>query len=133
MPSNSRNYSLVKSGASFAFIRDERAVPTPGPGQVLLRVGAASLNYRDLLVLQDTQNNREGLIPLSDCAGTVKNASIHGILVGSVEQFERLNRFLATHRIHPVIDRKFGFDEAPAAYQHLKAAGHFGKVVIDFL
>ena len=61
-----------------------------------------------------------------------KNASIHGICVGSVEHFERLNRFLTTHRIHPVIDKTFGFDDAPAAYQHLGSATHFGKVVIDF-
>ncbi|MBI3523810.1 MAG: NAD(P)-dependent alcohol dehydrogenase [Betaproteobacteria bacterium] len=340
MTSNSRSYSLKKTGAAFAPTRGERAAPAPGPGQVLLSVGAASLNYRDLLVLQDTQNNREGLIPLSDCAGTVeavgagvtrwkagdrvspnffpdwhggaftmsyhqarvlgggqtdgvlsdtivvdaaslvevaahlslaeaaalpcagltawqalfergrlqasetvlvqgtggvamfglqlahaqgarvivtsssdakleraramgawqtinyrtqpdwdkaaldytggrgvdhilelggpdtcdrsiaaiapagriaqigvltgfdmqpnirplmfKNASINGILVGSVEHFERLNRFVEEHRIHPVIDRQFAFDEAPAAYQYLKEAGHFGKVVIDF-
>jgi NADPH:quinone reductase-like Zn-dependent oxidoreductase len=32
-----------------------------------------------------------------------------------------------------VIDRHFAFDEAPAAYEHLKAAGHFGKVVIDLV
>ncbi len=61
-----------------------------------------------------------------------KNASIHGICVGSVEHFERLNRFLTTHLIHPVIDKTFGFDDAPAAYQHLGSATHFGKVVIDF-
>lgn len=60
-----------------------------------------------------------------------KNVTIDGICVGSVEHFERLNRFLATHRIHPVIDKTFGFDEAPAAYQHLASATHFGKIVID--
>ncbi len=62
-----------------------------------------------------------------------RNASIHGICVGSVEHFERLNRFVATHRIRPVIDEHFAFDEAPAAYEHLKAAGHFGKLVVDFV
>jgi NADPH:quinone reductase-like Zn-dependent oxidoreductase len=61
-----------------------------------------------------------------------KNASIDGICVGSVEHFERLNRFLATYRIHPVIDRTFGFDGAPAANGHLPSATHFGKFVIDF-
>ena len=61
-----------------------------------------------------------------------KNASIDGICVGSVEHFERLNQFLAKHRITPVIDKTFAFDDAPAAYQHLASATHFGKVVIDF-
>ena len=59
-----------------------------------------------------------------------KNASIDGICVGSVQHFERLNQFLATHRFHPVIDKAFAFDDAPAAYEHLKSAAHFGKVVI---
>ncbi len=340
MTPNSRSYRLARSGASLGLALGESAAPAPDPGQVLVRLGAASLNYRDLLILQDAKSNGEGLIPLSDGAGTVvavgagvsrwkegdrvspnffpdwragafstaylakalgggqtdgvlsdyivaddaslvgvaahltlaeaaalpcagltawqalfergalqagetvlvqgtggvalfglqlasaqgarvivtsssdakleraralgawqtinyraqpdwdkaaleftdgrgvdhilelggpdtyersiaaiapggriaqigvltgfaaqpnirplqfKNASIHGICVGSVEDFERLNRFVAMHDIHPVIDRQFGFDEAPAAYRHLAAAGHFGKVVIDIL
>jgi NADPH:quinone reductase-like Zn-dependent oxidoreductase len=60
-----------------------------------------------------------------------KNASINGICVGSVEHFEHLNQFLSAHRIHPVIDRTFAFDDTPAAYGHLQSAAHFGKVVID--
>jgi NADPH:quinone reductase-like Zn-dependent oxidoreductase len=62
-----------------------------------------------------------------------KNVSIHGICVGSVEHFERLNQFITTHQIHPVIDQHFGFDEVPAAYEHLKAAVHFGKLVVDLV
>ena len=60
-----------------------------------------------------------------------KNASINGICVGSVQHFEHLNQFLSTHRIHPVVDKTIAFDDAPAAYAHLKSASHFGKVVID--
>ena len=338
MTQNSRNFRLAKSGDSLALARSDSAAGEPGPRQVLVRVGATSLNYRDLLTLQDAHANREGLIPLSDGAGTVeavgaevsrwhegdrvspnfftdwrggtfsqaylasalgggqtdgvlsdyivadeaslvevaahltlaeaatlpcagvtawqalfergalqagetvlvqgtggvalfglqlasaqgarvivtsssdaklerartlgawqtinycarpdwdkavldltdgrgvdhilelggpdtydrsiaavtaggriaqigvltgfasqpnilplqfKNASIHGICVGSVEHFERLNRFVATHQIHPVIDQQFAFEEAPAAYQRLLAAGHFGKLVIN--
>lgn len=60
-----------------------------------------------------------------------KNASIHGICVGSVEHYERLSQFLTLHRIHPVIDRSFGFDDVAAAYEHLRSGAHFGKVVVD--
>ena len=60
-----------------------------------------------------------------------KNASIHGICVGSVRHFERLNQFLSTHRIRPVIDKTFAFDDSAAAYAHLKSASHFGKVLIE--
>ncbi|WP_374351148.1 NAD(P)-dependent alcohol dehydrogenase [Chitinimonas sp.] len=60
-----------------------------------------------------------------------KNASINGICVGSVKHYERLNAFLTKHRIHPVIDRQFAFDDAEAAYTTLAGASHFGKLVIS--
>jgi NADPH:quinone reductase-like Zn-dependent oxidoreductase len=51
----------------------EKPVPTPGHGQVLVRILAASLNYRDLLVLSGSysRNLPIPLIPLSDGAGEV--------------------------------------------------------------
>ena len=52
----------------------ERPDPEPGPGEVLIRLAAASLNYRDLVVLQAGYGRRTGglpLIPLSDGAGEV--------------------------------------------------------------
>jgi NADPH:quinone reductase-like Zn-dependent oxidoreductase len=33
--------------------------------------------------------------------------------------------------VRPVIDRSFTFGDAPAAFDHLRAAGHIGKVVIE--
>jgi len=59
-----------------------------------------------------------------------KNASINGICVGSVKHFERLNAFVAEHAIHPIIDEVFAFDEAPLAYERLRAAQHIGKIAI---
>lgn len=61
-----------------------------------------------------------------------KNASIHGICVGSIAMYERLNAFVARHGIHPVIDQRFGFDDAPAAIAQLRSAEHVGKLVIEF-
>jgi alcohol dehydrogenase len=48
--------------------------PSPGPGQVLVRLRAASLNFRDVLALRGGYGSRQksaGLIPLSDGAGEV--------------------------------------------------------------
>jgi NADPH:quinone reductase-like Zn-dependent oxidoreductase len=51
----------------------ERPDPAPGPGQVAVRVRAASLNYRDLLTVLGRYNPKQRLplVPCSDGAGEV--------------------------------------------------------------
>jgi len=53
----------------------EVAIPTPGPGEILIKVAAVSLNYRDKLLVDDgfglPDPQTEPLIPLSDLSGTV--------------------------------------------------------------
>jgi NADPH:quinone reductase-like Zn-dependent oxidoreductase len=41
-----------------------------------------------------------------------------------------MNAFIARHKLKPVIDRTFSFEEAPAAFTYLESGSHFGKVVI---
>jgi NADPH:quinone reductase-like Zn-dependent oxidoreductase len=60
------------------------------------------------------------------------NATIDGICVGSRKHLEEVIAFFEEHRIEPVIDRSFTFQEAPQAFDYLKGATHFGKVVIEF-
>ena len=52
----------------------DREGKAPGPGQVLVQMTAASLNFRDLLVVKGTYNPkmRRPLVPLSDGAGIVE-------------------------------------------------------------
>ena len=59
-----------------------------------------------------------------------KAITLQGIYVGSRAMFAAMNTALAQHKIEPVIDRIFSFDETPEAFRHLEAARHFGKVVI---
>ena len=51
----------------------DRPLPQPGPGQVRVRITAATLNYRDLLVVEGRYNPklRLPLVPLSDGAGVI--------------------------------------------------------------
>jgi NADPH:quinone reductase-like Zn-dependent oxidoreductase len=60
----------------------------------------------------------------------MQNVRLQGILVGHRESVEAMNRAIALHGLRPVIDRAFPFEEAPAAFAHLAAGGHFGKIVV---
>ena len=59
-----------------------------------------------------------------------RHITVSGIGIGSRTDFEAMNRAIALHGVKPVVDRVFAFDEAKAAYEHLQARSHFGKVVI---
>ena len=65
-------YEVQKFGIANLAIVD-RPTPEPGPRQVLVRLKAASLNYRDLMVVTGTYNPKMKLpaVPLSDGAGEV--------------------------------------------------------------
>jgi len=63
----------------------ERPLPQPGPRQVLIKVKAASLNYRDLGVIKRGMPGRSGaMVPLSDGAGevTAVGAGVSRVKVG---------------------------------------------------
>jgi NADPH:quinone reductase-like Zn-dependent oxidoreductase len=59
-----------------------------------------------------------------------KQIEVHGILVGSRETFEGMNRAIALHGMRPVVSKVFGFEEAPEALRYLRSGAHFGKVVV---
>jgi NADPH:quinone reductase-like Zn-dependent oxidoreductase len=74
---------------------------------------------------------------LSGIAGEVqlghilhKALTVRGIYVGSRAIFQAMNQSIAQHRIEPVIDHVFSFDESPVAFRQLETAQHFGKIVI---
>jgi NADPH:quinone reductase-like Zn-dependent oxidoreductase len=54
----------------------ERTRPEPGLREVLVRLKAASLNHRDLMVIKGTYNTKlkRPMVPLSDGAGVVEEA-----------------------------------------------------------
>ncbi len=59
-----------------------------------------------------------------------KSIAVQGIYVGSRGMFEDMLRAISLHTIEPVIDRCFAFDEARAAFEHMAAGAHFGKIVV---
>src|SRR6185295_3480152 len=72
-----RAYQLPKGGAGIdALTIVERPKPVPGHRQVLVKVAACSLNFRDLGIVRGTYRmpSKENLVPLSDGAGEVIEA-----------------------------------------------------------
>ncbi|MBF0588492.1 MAG: NAD(P)-dependent alcohol dehydrogenase [Magnetococcales bacterium] len=64
----------------------KRDMPEPGPGQVVVKMGAASLNFRDLMMVKGLYNPRQPLplVPLSDGAGEIvaAGAGVTRVAVG---------------------------------------------------
>jgi NADPH:quinone reductase-like Zn-dependent oxidoreductase len=60
----------------------------------------------------------------------VKSVKVQGIYVGSREMFEEMNRAISLAGMRPVVDRVFGFEEAPEAMRYMATGAHFGKVCI---
>jgi NADPH:quinone reductase-like Zn-dependent oxidoreductase len=69
-----RTYQLPKGGAGIdALAKTERPDPKPGHRQVVVKVAACSLNFRDLGIVRGTYRVPvpDNLVPLSDGAGEV--------------------------------------------------------------
>jgi NADPH:quinone reductase-like Zn-dependent oxidoreductase len=63
-------------------------------------------------------------------AMVARNARLQAITVGSRETFEAMTRAIALHRLEPVIDRVFAFEELRPALDHMASGAHFGKISI---
>ncbi|RYG39405.1 NAD(P)-dependent alcohol dehydrogenase [bacterium] len=61
---------------------------------------------------------------------THKLLDVHGIYVGSVAMFGRMNAAIEANGLKPVIDQTFEYKDAPTAYDALAGAGHFGKIIV---
>ncbi len=60
----------------------------------------------------------------------MKGVRVQGIFVGSRVMFEEMNRAIALHKLRPVVDRVFPFEEAVEALRYMESGAHFGKIVI---
>ncbi|MEM8636721.1 MAG: NAD(P)-dependent alcohol dehydrogenase [Pseudomonadota bacterium] len=63
--------AVKKPGGPGNLIIEERTDPAPGPGEILVRVKASSLNYHDFVVVMGGIPTDDGRIPMSDGAGEV--------------------------------------------------------------
>ncbi len=82
-----RSYHLDRTGDFAGIVMREHPEPKPGPHDVLIRVHASSLNYRDIAMVLGTYGGpppRPGTIPLSDGAGEIVavGPAVRGYKVG---------------------------------------------------
>ena len=68
-----RAYQIERFGGPEGLVLAERDIPSPGVGEVLVRVRASSLNFRDLMILSGGYPAPVSLgrVPISDGAGEV--------------------------------------------------------------
>ena len=89
-------YRLESIGSLDGLAAREEATPVPAAGEVLVRVKASALNFRDLAILlgKSPFPVRPGVVPLSDAAGEVEAV---GRGVSTLKVGDRvLSRFLPT-------------------------------------
>jgi NADPH:quinone reductase-like Zn-dependent oxidoreductase len=60
----------------------------------------------------------------------MRQVRMQGIGVGHRNGFEAMMRAIDQHRIAPVIDRVFAFEQLKEAMAYLKSGAHFGKICI---
>jgi NADPH:quinone reductase-like Zn-dependent oxidoreductase len=68
-----RVYQLDRPGSLDCLVLAERDIPSPAAGELLVRVRASSLNFRDLMIIngQYPMPVPSGRVPLSDGAGEI--------------------------------------------------------------
>ncbi len=63
--------AVKKPGGPGNLVIEDRPDPTPGAGEILVRIHASSLNYHDFVVVMGGIPTDDGRIPMSDGAGEV--------------------------------------------------------------
>jgi NADPH:quinone reductase-like Zn-dependent oxidoreductase len=103
---------VIEVGGAQTLAQSLRAVR---PGGTISIIGVLSGTTTDL-----------NLLPV-----LMQNVRLQGVIVGHRENFEDLNRAIAQTRLEPVVDKTFAFDDVLAAFEHMAAGKHFGKICVD--
>jgi NADPH2:quinone reductase len=114
----------------------EQATPEPGPGQVLLELKAASLNFPDLLIVQNKYQMKPPLpfVPGSEYAGVVRalGEGVKHLQIGQAVACLTGTGGFATHALAPAdrcmpLPNGFPFEDA-AAFIMTYATSHHALI-----
>jgi NADPH:quinone reductase-like Zn-dependent oxidoreductase len=104
----------------------DHVVETGGAGTIDESIKAAAMGGSISLVgLLTGAGGRLDMLPI-----LAKTLCIQGVVVGSVEMFERMIGMVEHLGIRPVIDEAFEMQDIAAALEYLKSGRHLGKVII---
>jgi NADPH:quinone reductase-like Zn-dependent oxidoreductase len=74
-------------------------------------------------------NGFKGLINTADIME--KNIRLQGVVVGSKQMFENMNKALEKNNLIPVVDKVFPFEETKKALKYFETENYFGKICIS--
>jgi len=104
----------------------DHVVETGGAGTIDESIKATAFGGSISLVgLLTGAGGRLDMLPI-----LAKTLRIQGVVVGSVEMFERMIAMIEHLGISPVIDQAFEMQDIAAALTYLKSGRHLGKVII---
>ncbi|MFC4908513.1 zinc-dependent alcohol dehydrogenase family protein [Actinomadura gamaensis] len=105
----------------------DRVVDAAGPLETSLKSVAVT---GDVAFVGYWLSGEVGARPVDPALLFMAGASLHRIATGSRAHFLEMNRAVAAHRVRPVIDRVFPFEDVPDALRYGEAGGGFGKIII---
>lgn len=77
-----------------------------------------------------TGNLSGAVVPFNIYDTVPSNATLRGISVGSIDNFQALLKAINTVKLKPVIDTVFPIDQIHEAYRYMQQGTFFGKIVI---
>ena len=104
----------------------DHVIETGGAGTIDESIKATAMGGSISLVgLLTGAGGRLDMLPI-----LAKTLRIQGVVVGSVEMFERMVGMIEHLGIRPVIDEAFEMQDIAAAFEYLRSGRHLGKVII---
>jgi NADPH:quinone reductase-like Zn-dependent oxidoreductase len=99
-------------------------------GKNTLPMSAQCLAYTGTLSVVGGLSGYDGEIPASDLI--MKRARAQGIYVGSRADYLEMSRFITAHKLKPVIERVFPFEQYEDALKLMESGSFVGKIVLKF-
>ena len=99
-------------------------------GKATLEQSVASLADEGTLAIVGGITGYDGSIPAWGLLK--KSATARGIFVGSRADYERMNAFMAKHRLRPLIDKTFAIERHDQALRLMASGNFMGKIVLTF-